>query len=435
MNILRPLIGLTLSVMAAVPAMAKSPVEEQHEALVNDHKIVFFGEGTTPQSDSIRNLVENFYYDQFRSFHDPQAPYFLFMSRDSQLAMGIGGKVRMRGYFDWGGTTGISGFSPYFIPVHRDELNRQVLGTTPAGTALFFRVIGRNKRLGDYQLYIEANFNGYQGRDFHLKKAYAMLNDWTIGYAASTFGDGAAVAPTVDSSGPTMKMDATNVLIRYMHHFRKSGMYVAASVETPSMSLQTDGTQTAARSQFLLNIAAMVQYEWATGQHIRLSGITRFLPYRDLVNGRNHQAVGYGVQFSTVFRPVAPLTVYGTVNTGKSYSNFGGDFLLGKYDLVADSKNPGKLNTVPGWGYFVGLQYNFCPQVFMSATFGQGRYLPSDGAEGTDYKYGLYSAVNVFWDVTPRIRFGAEANIGKRQDFNGEHGWARRVGALAQFSF
>lgn len=435
MNIRRILSGIALSVLTALPSLATSPVEEQHQALVNDHKIVFFGEGETPESDSIRNLVENFYYDQFRSFQDPQAPYFLFMSRDTQLAMGIGGVVRMRGYFDWGGTTGIPGFSTYFIPVKRDELNRQVLGTTPAGTALFFRVIGRNKRLGSYQLYIEANFNGYQSRDFHLKKAYAVLNDWTIGYAPSTFGDGAAVAPTVDSSGPTMKMDATNVLIRYMHHFRKTGMYVAASIETPSMTLQTDGTQTAARSEFLPNFAAMVQYEWATGQHVRLSGIARFLPYRDLINGRNHQAVGYGFQLSTVFRPVAPLTVYGTVNAGKSYSNFGGDFLLGKYDLVTDTKNPGKLCTVPGWGYFVGLQYNFTPQLFMSATFGQGRYLPSTGVEGTDYKYGLYSAVNVFWDVTPRIRFGAEANLGKRQDFNGEHGWARRVGALAQFSF
>lgn len=38
-----------------------------------------------------------------------------------------------------------------------------------------FRVLGRNKSLGDYQLYIETNFNGYASRDFHLKKAYAML--------------------------------------------------------------------------------------------------------------------------------------------------------------------------------------------------------------------------------------------------------------------
>ena len=289
MNFITRTAAIMLSAACALGAMATAPDDEQHEALAKDHKLIFFGEGETPQSDSIRNLVENFYYDQFRSFQDPQAPYFLFMSRDSQLAMGIGGMVRMRGYFDWGGTTGTPGFSPYFIPTQRDELNRQRIGSSPAGTALFFRVIGRNKRLGDYQLYIEANFNGYRTRDFHLKKAYATINDWTIGYASSTFGDGAAVPPTIDASGPTMKMDGTNVLVRYMHHFRKSGIYVAASVETPDMTVQEDGTSTAARSQFMPNIAAMVQYEWLTGQHIRLSAITRFLPYRDMINSRNHR--------------------------------------------------------------------------------------------------------------------------------------------------
>lgn len=435
MKLIRSAIALLSTAICFGSATAISPVEEQHDALVNDHKIVFFGGGPNPETDSIRNIIENFYYDQFRSFQDPQAPYFLFMSRDSQLAMGVGGMVRMRGYFDWGGTTGVPGFSPYFIPTQRDELHRQRLGTSPAGTALFFRVIGRNKKLGTYQVYIEANFNGYETRDFHLKKAYAVLNDWTIGYASSTFGDGAAVPPTIDANGPTMKMDGTNVLIRYMHEFKKSGVYVAASLETPSMTIEADNEQVAARSEFLPNIVGMVQYEWASGQHVRLSGITRFMPYRDLITGRNHQAVGWGLQFSTVFRPVDPLTFYGTVNGGRSYSNFGGDFLLGKYDLVECANCPGRLCTVPGWGYFVGLQYNFRPQIFMTATFGQGRYLPCCGEEGSDYKYGLYSALNFFWDVTPRIRFGGEVNIGKRQNFDGSHGWGHRVGALAQFSF
>jgi hypothetical protein len=416
-------------------ASASSPTEELQDSLMSDHKIVFFGNGEDPAADSIRNVVENFYYDQFRSFQDPAAPYFLFMSRDTNLAMGIGGLVRMRGYFDWAGSVNVAAFSPYFIPVTKDPLTRNNLGTTPAGTALFFRVIGRNKRLGDYQLYIEANFNGYGGRDFHLKKAYAVLNDWTIGYAASTFGDGAAVPPTVDSNGPTMKMDATNVLIRYMHTFKKSGIVVAGSLETPSMSIQEDGSTVAARNQYLPNLAAMVQYEWSRDEHIRLSGIMRFLPYRDMINDKNHQAVGYGVQLSTVFRILPQLKFYGTANTGKSYSNFGGDFLLGKYDLVVDDATPGKLKTTPGFGYFFGLQYNFRPNLFVSTTFGQGRYLPTQDPVGTDYKYGLYSATNIFWNVTPRIMFGAEFNVGKRQDFNGEHGWARRVGALASFSF
>ncbi len=421
--------------LGGLVAYSQAPTQVLMDSLMNDHKIIFYGQGDDPQADSIRTLVEHFYYDQFRNFQDPAAPYFLFMSRDANLAMGIGGMVRMRGYFDWGGSVNQPAFSPYFIPVTKDPLTKNRLGTTPAGTALFFRVIGRNKRLGDYQVYIEANFNGYGGRDFHLKKAYATINDWTIGYAASTFGDGAAVPPTVDSNGPTMKMDGTNVLVRYMHTFKKSGIVVAASLETPSMSIQDEGSDVAARSQYIPNIAAMVQYEWAKDEHVRLSAITRFLPYRDMLTGKNHTPVGYGVQFSTVFRPISPLKVYATFNTGKSYSNFGGDFLLGKYDLVVDPKTPGRLRTTPGFGYFVGLQYNFTPQLFVSTTFGQGRYLPTPDPEGTDYKYGLYSATNIFWNVTPRIQFGAEFNIGKRQDFDGSHGWARRVGALAQFSF
>lgn len=425
-------------VLAGLPLVstAETVRDKAHDELVDSHKIVFVGEGhERPDTDSVRSLIERFYVDQFRNFQDPAAPYFLFMSRDANLAMGIGGMVRMRGYYDWGGAMPVSGFSPYLIPITKDPLNDRNLGTTPAGTALFFRIIGRNGRIGHYQLYIEANFNGYNGRDFHLKKAYATLGDWTVGYAASTFGDGAAVPPTVDSSGPTMKMDGTNVLVRYMHDFAKTGITVAASLESPSMSLQTEDGKTAARSQYLPNIAAMVQYSWAREQHIRLSAITRFLPYRDLLTETNYMPVGYGFQFSTVFSPVAPLTIYGTINTGKSYSNFGGDFLLGKYDLVEDDKNPGHLKTTPGFGYFVGASYHFSPKLFSTVTFGQGRYLPTNDPLGTDYKYGLYTAVNVFYYLTPRISFGAEFNIGKRQNFNGEHGWARRIGALAQFSF
>ncbi|MCM1520485.1 MAG: hypothetical protein NC098_06835 [Lachnoclostridium sp.] len=434
MKFLRFFLPAFMLASVAMSAAATSHVATQRDSLMSDHKLIFFGEGANPHSDSIRNLIENFYYDQFRNFQDPAAPYFLFMSRDANLAMGVGGLVRMRGYFDWDGSVNQPAFSPMFIPVAKDQLHQHLLGTTPAGTALFFRVIGRNKKFGTYQLYIEGNFNGYNGVGFRLKKSYAIINDWTIGYAASTFGDGAAVPPTVDSNGPTMKMDGTNVLVRWMHTF-KSHYVVAASVETPSMSIdETDG-DVAARSQYLPNLAAMVQYEWDKDQHVRLSGIVRFLPYRDLVNGTNHQLTGWGLQLSTVFHPIPQVTVYGTVNGGYSYSNFGGDMLLSQYDLVENPATPGRLRTTPGFGYFAGLQYNFTPSLFVSTTWGQGRYLPSYEVLGTAYKYGLYSATNIFWNPTPRIMLGAEFNIGKRKDFDGEDGWARRVGAMIQFSF
>lgn len=436
MHSIKRIIAVALTAGAVAMAWGKSEVEIALDSLISSHKIIYVDGHDRPEAskDSLRKMIETFYYDQFRNFQDPAAPYFLFMSRDANLAMGVGGRIRMRGWYDWDGSVNSSSFSPMAIPMTRDELNRRQLGTTPAGTALFFRVIGRDKRWGSYQLYIEGDFNGYQGKGFRLKKSYAILNDWTVGYAASTFGDPAAVPPSVDSNGPTMKMDGTNVLVRWMHTF-KSRYVVAASLETPSMNIQEDPGKTAARSCYLPNVAAMVQYEWSRDQHIRLSGILRALPYRDLVTGRNHQLTGWGLQLSTMFHPLHQLTFYGTVNGGKSYSNFAGSMLLSRYDVMEDLANPGRMRTTPGFGYFVALQYNIRPNLFVSSTWGQGRYLPSCETLGTDYKYGFYSMTNVFWNPVPRVQLAAEFNIAKRRDFDGSQAWGRRVEAMVQFSF
>ncbi len=70
-----------------------------------------------------------------------------------------------------------------------------------------------------------------------------------------------------------------------------------------------------------------------------------------------------------------------------------------------------------------------------SVTFGQARNMMSAPREADGYKYGLYGAANVFYYFTPRISVGAEANFGRRQIFDGNHAWARRIGAMCQFSF
>lgn len=255
------LFALAASMLATTGTThAQSAVDQQMDSLIASHRIIPFGNGEMAPRDSALSLVYNFYYDQFRHSLDPAAPYFLFMSKGADLAMGIGGQVRMRGYFDWGGAVPASGFAPMLIPMQKDPLKENVLGSTPAGTCLFFRVIGRNKKLGTYQLYIEANFNGYEARDFHLKKAYATINDWTIGYANSTFSDPAAIPPMIDAQGPNAKMSQTAVLIRWMHTWRKRWTF-AASVEQPSMApIISDDAKS--RSQYIPDVAAFGQYEW-----------------------------------------------------------------------------------------------------------------------------------------------------------------------------
>lgn len=420
-------------------AQSKPLADRQIDSLAESHKIVYIdGHPADMQTqayvDSIRQKISAFYYDQFRHFSDPAAPYFLFMSKDAQLAMGIGGCVRMRGYYDWGGAIPASGFAPYLIPMHPSPTDMRHLGTTPSGTALFFRVLGRNKSLGDYQLYIEANFNGYESRGFRLKKAYAVINDLTIGYASSTFSDPAALPPTVDAQGPNNKISPTSVLVRYMPTF-KERWTVALSVETPEPSLAVDNEATENVSVWMPDFAAFGQYQWAPGQHVRLAGIVRTLSYRDIIEGRNHNTVGWGLMLSSVARPTYAVTTYANVCYGHGYQSLGGDLLIGSYDLIGDPARPGRLYSPASFGWCFGVQYNFRPELFVSLSASQTRYLPSKAVSPDEYKYGLFGAVNVFWNLTPRMQVGAEFDLGERRNFSGEHRRAKRFGAMAQFSF
>lgn len=416
---------------------AKSLVDIQEDSLRANHKIIYIDGKPVSISeehvDSLRRLIDMFYIDQFRNFSDPAAPYFLFMSKDAQLAMGVGGCVRMRAWYDWGGAVPANGFAPYLIPMVLDPTNMRKFGTTPSGSTLFFRVIGRNKKLGEYQLYIEANFNGYGGKDFHLKKAYATLNDWTVGYAPTTFSDPAALPPTVDASGPNNKLSSTSVLVRYMHPFAKRWS-VAASIETPVSSM-TLNENTKKVSDWLPDLAAFIQYSWGRSEHVRLAGILRTLSYRDMIKSLNYNKLGWGLLLSAVGHPLPQLTVYGNFCGGQGFESLCGDLQIGNYDLVPVPDKDGAMYAPFAIGWNLGFQYNFLPNLFASVTFSESRYLPKKGTAGEEYKWGNFLAANVFWNITPRIQCGLEFDTGERKNINGLHRRAQRVGAMAQFSF
>lgn len=427
----------TIQKTTETPLRANSHVDRQQDSLMANHKIIYIDgrplKITQEHQDSLRRLIDMFYFDQFRNFSDPAAPYFLFMSKDAQLAMGIGGCVRMRAWYDWGGAIPANGFAPYLIPMEPDPTNMRKFGTTPSGSTLFFRVIGRNKKLGDYQLYIEANFNGYGGKDFHLKKAYASINDWTIGYAPTTFSDPSALPPTVDASGPNNKLSSTSVLVRYMHPISKHWT-IAASLETPASQMTlTDSSKKV--SDWLPDAAAFLQYAWGRSEHLRLSGIIRTLAYRDLIKNKNFNKVGWGLLLSGVGHPVPELTVYGNVCGGQGFESLCGDLQIGNYDLVPDPRVVGEMYAPWALGWNLGFQYNIKPNLFASVTFSESRYLPRKGTSGDEYKWGNFLAANVFWNITPRIQCGVEFDTGERKNINGKHRRAQRIGAMAQFSF
>ncbi len=403
-------------------------------------KIVYIDGRPTDQKtvqsdlDSIRHVVSTFLYDQFRHFQDPDAPYFLFMSKEAGLSMGIGGSVRMRAYYDWNGAMPTPSFAPYTIPIPVDPLRIRHFSTTPAGTGIFFRVIGYNSKIGTYQLYLETDFTGYMSRGLNLKKAYAMVRDFTVGYATSTFSDPAAQPVVIDAAGNNNKFSNTSVLVRYMPCF-KNRWHVGVSLETPSTAIDQTTTLARPTSEWMPDAAALVQYQWARGQHVRISGIVRSLSYRDMQTNRNHDLAGWGVNLSSVAHPTSWLTTYANFTTGKGIAGLGGDMQYGFYDLLVDPSNPARLYAPLTIGWSVGLQYNIRYNLFASLVASQTHLSTRDGSPQDEYKNGTFACVNAYWNILPRIAVAAEVDYGRRANVSGIHRDAWRANLMCAFSF
>lgn len=387
------------------------------------------------EADSVYRRIGQFYYDQFRNAQDPAAPSFMFLSKDASMMMGIGGVLRMRCWYDFDGSVDSPGFVPSMIPVPMNQAQRNNFGSTPSGTDIYLFAAGHTKFTGEYQVFIEANFNGYQHRGFKLKKAYATIKDFTIGLAPSTFSDPAALPNTVDAGNATNKLGQTPVLVRYMPTFRNRWS-VGVSIETPDSNIGADGTNTKKGGNYMPDFAALLQYQWGHGQHVRLSGVVRGLPYRDLITGKNKRKTGWGLQLSSVAHPIMPAwTTYLTFNIGQGYSSLCNDFIAVSADLIADPDRPGVLYAPTAFGYCAAIQYNFRHNLFATAMFSQNRYLPQHEVPSDQYRYGWSAAVNVFWNITTRFQVAAEMGIARRNNFSGQHAMAHRIGMLAQFSF
>lgn len=419
---------------AAEPTDALTPEAIKIKSAIDDTHVITMGDEVMAK-DSIGRLLNMFYIDQFRHFQDPRAPYFMFLSKNGNLALGVGGLIRIRGSFDWNGSIPINGFSPYFIPIPKDPTSMRRLSATGAGTGLFLTLLGKNSFLGNFMGFIQGDFSGNNYKDFKLKKAYFTAGDWTVGYATSTFEDTQAKPATIDGSGPNGGNSRTNVLVRYSHTFKEKWT-VAGSFEFPSSSIKSDGVYTKGCSDYVPDIAAFIQYQWGGGaSHVRLSGLGRVLTYRDLVVGKNYNIFGWGAQFSTTIKALPQLNFYGTVTFGKGHESYTTDLASDSFDLVEDPHEKGKLYAPKAIGYVLGAQYYFTNNVFADVSLSEQRYYPKENPGDGQYKYGLYGAFNLFWDITSRFEVGMEYLAGKRMNFNGTHGCANRLSAMVMMSF
>lgn len=431
-------IGAVMSVMSVSAAFAAESDTVMYrtqgrQEIIDDVHVVRIGGDQDKDStqNSMHDFLQMFYEDQYRHFYDPDAPTFLFMSRDGNLGFGVGGKVIVRGWFDWNGSQDTPGFFPYDIAIPRNPTERHDLGASLNSSALYMTLLGRRPKF-NYMVYLQAAFSD---KTFKLKKAYVRVNDFTIGLANTTFEDGDAIVPTVESQGPNGQAGKTQVLARWQHDFRK-GWSLGAGVEFPSSDQDVVDGKTAACRDYVPDFAVMGQYAWDGGDsHVRLSALLRTMTYRNLLTQTDHNVTGWGVQLSGMANIIKPLVVYYSAMVGQGIGSYQGDLSEGAYDLVGVSNEEGKMVAPLAMGLTAGVQYWWSSKFYSCLALGETQYYQKHPLSTDQYRYGLYGAVNLFYKITPRFLSGIEYVTGKRKNHDGAHAGANRVTAVLTYSF
>ncbi len=422
-----------VSIAEAAEADSVTYRTQGRQEVMKDTHVVRIGGDADHEAtqDSLQQFLRMFYEDQYRHFLDPESPTFMLMSRDGSLGFGVGGIAVVRGWFDWNGSQDTPDFFPYDISIPRNPTERYNLDGSLNSTAFYATLLGRRPNFR-YMVYVQA---GFSDKAFKLKKAYVRVNDFTFGLANTTFEDGDAIAPTVESQGPNGQAGKTQILARWQHEFKK-GWSIGAGIELPSADMDVvDGMTEACRS-YVPDFAVMGQYAWDGGDsHIRLSGLLRTMTYRDLLTQTNHNVTGWGVQLSGMANIIKPLVVYYSAMVGQGVGSYQGDLSEGAYDLVGVSDRDGKMVAPLAMGLTAGVQYWFSPKVYSCIALGETQYYQKHPLSTDQYRYGLYGAVNLFYKITPRFLCGVEYVTGKRKNHDGAHAGANRVDAMVSYSF
>lgn len=436
MKHIMPLAAVGLSVLSSLGVQAQSAASTIQKSYLPERAIVVHGDAGNADS----TVVGIFYSRENLDFTDADAPRFLLLDRDGKIAFGIGGAVYAVASYDFDGSIPSADFTTYDIAVPNNPARRQRFGAAVSSSSLFAKLVGHSEKFGTYQVYVQAKFNGggNGGYGFVLKQAYAAIGHFTAGLTNSTFIDAAAQAPTVDPQGDSGQISEKTMLFRYTSGNYK-GFTFAVSAEVPKVtntySDLADGSPAQEEiSQRVPDIPAYLQYSWDEGKsHIRVAGILRNLVYRDLVSQSNRFATGWGVKLSG-FAVAGIFKPFGHVSYGKGLGAFINDLGGKGYCLIPD-EDPGRMTPATSLTYTLGTYVNFSKKCFATTSFSRAQALDCARLGSDSYRYGMYLALNAFYNVDDNLRFGAEYLRGWRSNYSGITGHANRFNVLMQYSF
>ncbi len=409
--------------------------QNSHPTHMHDGSVTVINHVEADSAHVLRKFKEN----SPALFSVPDAPRFAIVGKNRLFYLGIGGQVKATVSYDFGSVIdNPNSFTTSAIPMNPQAGNGGKIQFSAMQSSLFLNMVALPDDPNQVGLYVNFNLADNGNYGFDLQNAYLTYRGITAGYDFGVFCDMAAVPPTIDKEGPNALVAVPNGVMDYRRSFGRHFSF-GVGAELPLASY-TNSADTRTVSQRVPDIPAYLQWAWGGGSRIRLSGILRNVAYRDMAAGKNRNSVGWGVKLSGTVMPVAPLTVYYQAAYGRGMTSYFQDLCEGGLDMAPDSSDPGKLKPVEAWGAYVGLQYDFSPKFFASATYSHvrayaGCYEGGDVPWGEQYKYAQYVVCNVFYNINSFLQWGMEYIYGRRVDMSGLQRHDNRIQTMLAVNF
>ena len=142
---------------------------------------------------------------------------------------------------------------------------------------------------------------------------------------------------------------------------------------------------------------------------------------------KHHHSVGWGMMLSGNYNPVEPLIFYATAAYGKGIGAYIQDLQGIPLSFIPDNTHPGKMTPTPMMGVTLGVTYNISPKWQINAMASEARIwkvapyaeaAATDPGNYNDYRYGFYTAGNVFYNISSYLQVGVEYLYGHRKTWN-----------------
>ena len=404
--------------------------------------------------------------------HEPRAiptpKYVLANPNNNNFILTLGGQLNVIMGGDIGNNlykqsgAGIS-FVTSQIPVPSVRGKRGDFFICPIDGYVDLQVVGFGNTKNEVTGYLKIGTNGVN-TNLTLQRAYVTWRGLTAGLKLTLFQDDyACQPPTIDPEGPSGCISAATYEVSYKSK-SYNGFRFAAGLDVPSYNSSngyyrgpdyytgkdkegkpiqvTNGEKVSATNydQYIPDVPLWVEYSFSQWNRIRLSGIVRNFLYRDLVNDKSRDALGWGVMLSGNIQPAKKWIIYYQFAYGEGIGAYLQDIAGHPYSFVPDAKAPGKMKASPMLGANLGVSFNPTSKLQFNAMFSESRIFDvrdyaNAQSESLNYKYALYGAVNCFYNINSFLQLGVEYLYGHRQTWNIHGADDHRIQTQLSFTF